>query len=448
MNEQVVRLQTMKPSSLYLRYLIPSLIGMMLMAINILIDGLFVSHGVGERALAGVNVAVPVYSILLSISLWIGMGGATLYSIALGENNTKQAQRVFSMALTVTILITTTIILFSLLFKKQLAYFFGATDEIYPFVIDYLEVILLFGLVYVLENILSIFIRNDGNPVLATTGLVVNAVLNVILNYIFIFEFGWGVKGAAYATVIATVIGTLVLCLHFFKKTNQLKWLTLRLDPKIVKSIFLIGLPSFIVEGSAAVMVVATNVVFRHYTGEIGITAFAVVNYVHAVFLMIFIGIGAALQPLSSYHHGAKLFDRLQQFVKLAVGTAFVIGLLSFAIGSYFSDVWIDLFAVENEEIAVFTRKGIVLFFIGYLFLGINMVYAEFYQSIEQIRLATLIILSRSLVLFLPALFILPALFGPSAIWLAFPVAEGITLLGIIIVKRMKRVNAMTKGTS
>ncbi len=433
------KLQTMKPSRLFLSYLIPSLLGMMLMAVNILIDGLFVSHGVGERALAGVNVAVPVYSILLSISLWIGMGGATMYSIALGRGEQKRAQSIFSQAIVTAVLLTSVIIIFSLIFEKQMAYFFGATDEIYPFVRDYLHVILVAGLIYILENILSIFIRNDGNPVLATAGLVVNSILNIILNYIFIFQFGWGVKGAAWATVIATIIGTLVLLLHFRKPTNHLKFITWRLEWATVKSMLLIGLPSFIVEGSAAIMIVATNMSFKHFTGELGITAFAVVNYVHAVFIMIFIGVGAALQPITSYHHGAKLFDRLQTFVKIAVWTGFGIGLFSFLVGSLASDVFIDLFAIQNEEVAAFTRKGIVLFFIGYLFLGVNMVYAEFYQSIEQIRFATLIILSRSLVFLLPSLWILPTLFGPDAIWLAFPVAEGITLLLLIVFKTYRK---------
>ena len=154
---------------------------------------------------------------------------------------------------------------------------------------------------------------------------------------------------------------------------------------------------------------------------------------------MIFIGVGAALQPITSYHHGAKLFDRLQTFVKIAVLTGFGIGLFSFLVGSLARDLFIDLVAIQSEEIAAFTRKGIVLFFIGYLFLGVNMVYAEFYQSIEQIRFATFIIMSRSLVFLLPGLWILPTLFGPDAIWLAFPVAEGITLLLLLLFKTYRK---------
>ena len=78
---------------------------------------------------------------------------------------------------------------------EDLAYLFGANEVILPYALDYLHVLLTFGMIYVLENILSTFIRNDGNPNLAMAGLVVTAVLNIVFDYIFIFIFGWGVTG-------------------------------------------------------------------------------------------------------------------------------------------------------------------------------------------------------------------------------------------------------------
>lgn len=431
-------METKSPSTLFFSYLVPSLIGMMLMAINILVDGLFVSHGVGDRALAGVNIAVPIYSILLSISLWIGMGGATLYSIKMGEGEPHKANAIFTQAIIAAIGIVAVIIALSLTFEKQMAYFFGASDAIYPYVHDYLHYILLFGLVFIIENILSIFVRNDGNPVLATISLVVAALLNIVLNYIFIFHLHLGVKGAAFATIIATFIGIVVLLTHFLKPTN-LRLVKTRLEPKVVMQVLTIGLPSFIVEASAAVIVIAYNMTFSHFVGEVGITSFAVINYVHVVFIMIFIGVGAALQPITSYHYGARLFERLNVFVRIAVITGFVIGASAFIIGLVANDWIIALFGIDNPEVVAYTRSGIVLFFSGYLFLGVNMVFAEFYQSIEKIRLATIIIVMRSLILFLPLLWLLPTWFGARSIWLAFPIAEGLTMLGIFSYVAMKK---------
>lgn len=302
MENNQAMMQTMEPRKLFAKYLIPALLGNMLMAINVLIDGLFVSHGVGEQGLAGVNIAVPIYNLITSVSLWIGMGGATLYSIAHGQNKQHRAKEIFTHSIALTIITTGLLIVSFLLFEQPLAYLFGANDSIISYVDGYLHIILLFGFVFVFENILSIFIRNDGNPTLAMAGLIVAAVVNIILDYLFIFIFQWGVEGAAYATVIGTFIGLIVLLTHFFTKEKQLGFVRTKPDLPLLGRIFSIGFPSFIVQGSAAVMVIAFNITFSYFVGETGVVAYAVVNYMHAVFLMLFIGIGAALQPITSYH--------------------------------------------------------------------------------------------------------------------------------------------------
>lgn len=422
-------MHTLEPRKLFAKYLIPSLLGNMLMAINILIDGLFVSHGVGEQGLAGVNIAVPIYTLITSISLWIGMGGATLYSIAHGQNNQYRAKEIFTHSIALAMMTTGLIIVLCLLFEQPLAYLFGANDLIISYVVDYLHIILLFGLIFVLENILSIFIRNDGNPTLAMTGLIVASVVNIILDYLFIFIFQWGVKGAAYATVIGTFIGLCVLLTHFLTKKNQLGFVKAKFDFSLLGHIFSIGFPSFIVQGSAAVMVIAFNITFSYFVGETGVVAYAVVNYMHTVFLMLFIGIGAALQPITSYHYGAQLYQRMKQFIWIAIITAFGIGATAFMMGVLGRGMMIDLFGVDIPEVIDYTKIGIVYFFAGYLFLGVNMVFVEFYQSIGKIRIATSIVLSRSLILFIPLLWILPNFLGPNAIWIVFPVSEGLTVL-------------------
>lgn len=440
MNETSTTLRTTPTKKLFISYLIPSIIGMLLMAVNILVDGIFVSNGVGPEALAGVNIAVPIFSILLSISLWIGMGGATLYSIALGQNNPKKAQSIFTQSFFLATFIVGILVVLSLWKQKELAYLFGASDEIFPYVKDYLQIILIFGIVYVVENILSIFIRNDGNPRLAMIGLGVTSILNIVLNYIFIFMMDMGVKGAAYGTGIATLIGVFVLLMHFFHKESILKFTKLQFEMKTVSEILKIGLPSFIVEASAAVTVIAYNITFMHFVGAIGVTAYAVVNYMHAVFLMLFIGIGAALQPIVSYHYGAKLYSRLQQFLKLGVITGILFGIGIWFVGWKFSETIVALFGEMPVDVLAYTTNGILLYFIGYLFLGFNLVYAEYYQAIKKIKLSSIIIVTRSIVLFLPLLWLLPTYFGGDYIWLAFPIAEGLTAIGLIIARKKLRV--------
>lgn len=427
-----------EPKQLFLKYLIPSLLGMALMAINILIDGLFVSRGVGDQGLAGVNIAVPIYSVILSLSLWIGMGGGTLYSIAHGQNKKRRAKEIFTQSILLAIVSTGLIITLSLIFEERLAYLFGATDEIFEYVDGYLHIILVFGLAFVFENILSIFIRNDGNPTLAMVGLIVTSVVNIILNYIFIFIFNWGVEGAAFASALGAVVGIGILLTHFFTKENALGFVKVKLDFPLLGNVLSIGFPSFIVEATTAIMMVAFNVTFGYFVGETGLVAYAVVNYMHTVFLMLFIGVASSLQPIASYHFGARLFERMKYFVNMTVLTGFVLGFVVFVFGIFGGNLITDMFNVTDPVIQAYTQKGIIYFFSGYLFLGMNMVYVIYYQSIGKTRIASWLTMFRSIIFFIPLLIILPLLFGNMAIWFVFPLAEGLTALLIFIATKFK----------
>lgn len=428
----IYTIETKPLRPLFLSYLFPALIGMLLMSVNILVDGIFVSNGIGPTALAAVNIAVPVFSILLSISLWIGVGGATLYSIELGKNNIEKAQRIFTLSFLTMVVIVVAIISALLIDVEAVAYLFGANEDTIPYVKDYLFIILLFGIVYTFENLLSIFIRNDGNPNLAMAGLITTSVVNIILNYLFIFTFDFGMTGVALATVISTIIGTMVLCTHFFLKKSKLTFKTKFFNQRDTLKILSIGFPSFIVEGSVAIMIVLYNITFLHYLSTDGVTAYAMINYIHTVLIVLFMGIGMALQPLVSYHYGAKLTERILGLLRIGIITALIIGGITTILAIAFPAAIISVFGDTTEVVRGLAVNGFAYFAIGYVFLAINMVLAEFFQSIEKIRLATIIILLRSIVLFVPLLFILPMFFGATVIWWVFPITEGMTTMLIV----------------
>ncbi|SDZ15266.1 MATE family efflux transporter [Bacillus sp. 166amftsu] len=435
--ETTEKLRDKPIKSLFLSYLIPAVLGMVLMSVNIVIDAVMISRGVGANALAGVNVAIPAFSIFFSISLWIGMGGATLYSIALGENKIERARSIFTQSMTVAVVIVGALMVICLWRIEDLAYLFGANEVILPYALDYLTVLLTFGMIYVLENILSTFIRNDGNPNLAMAGLVVTALLNIVFDYIFIFIFGWGVTGAAAATILSAAIGFLVLLSHFFRKNSILKWTKFHFEWDTVKQIMVIGFPSFTTEITVAIVTIGFNIAFIQYAGELGVASYAMVNSIHSMTLLLFFGVGAALQPIASFHYGANLPERLQEGLKFAVKTAVALGCVAIVIGLFFGKYIIGLFDVQSTELLMLTVNGISLFFIQYVFLGYNIVYGEYFQSVRQTTKSVLIILSRGLLFIIPLLWIMPKLFGVNGIWLVMPAAE---LLTAIIVFGMNRI--------
>src|SRR5690625_2049415 len=375
----------------FFQYFIPTLFGMMLMSVNIVIDGIFVGNGVGSVALASVNIAVPVFSIIISIALLIGIGGGTLYSIAMGRDEPRQAKEIFTMSIVLMSIITIIISFFSYIYIEKLAYIFGANAETLPYVIDYMSILLIASLIIALEVGISIFVRNDGAPQIAMAGLVITAILNIGLNYWMIFILKLEVTGAALATVIATAAGLLVYLIHFFRKGSGLKFAKISWEISKLKSILSIGFPSFLSEAGIGIFVVGYNLAMAYYVGTSGLAAFSVINYLHTFMFLAFIGIGSTIQPMVSFYFGAKRSGMIKETVKIADITSFLLGLLFISIGFFVAIYLVSIFGITSAEIAELATKGLKLFFIGYLFMGINFVYMTFYQSIGLIKPSILI---------------------------------------------------------
>lgn len=423
---------------LFFSYLIPAVFGMLLMSVNTMTDAIMVSRGIGDEALAGVNIAFPAFSIFYAISLWISMGGATLYSIALGENKITHARSIFSQSMIISVLMVCTLSALALWQIENIAYLFGANPHILPYTLDYLYILFGFGFIYVLENVLSTFIRNDGNPNLAMIGLVVTALLNILLNYLFIFIFHWGVPGSAWATIISAGIGFCVLLSHFFKKDRVLNWASWKLEWPQIKQIMLIGFPSFTAEITVAISTVCFNIAFMQIVGEMGVTAFAIVNSFHSITFLLFFGIGAALQPIVSFHHGANLTERLQECLQLAIRTAIILGGIAIILIIFCGKYIVTIFDIQSPELLQTTVTGMSLFFLQYVFLGYNIVYGEYFQSISQTKKSFWIIISRGLLFVLPLLWIMSTLWGIHGIWLSMPLAELLTAMLIFITTRFQ----------
>ncbi|GGJ96607.1 multidrug efflux MATE transporter FepA [Lentibacillus kapialis] len=426
----------------FFQYLLPTLIGMMLMSANIVIDGIFVGNGIGSVALASVNIAVPVWSILISISLLIGIGGGTLYSIAMGARDTNKAQRVFTISIVLVTIVITIIGLIGYITAEQLAHLFGANADTLHYAVDYLQIIFLWAPVIAWEATMSIFVRNDGGPQLAMAGLIVSALLNIVLNYWMIFILEMEVTGAALASVIATAVGLLIYTIHFFKKDAGLKFMRPKWRQDDILTVGKLGFPNFLSEAGTGIFVIGYNIVLSYYAGTTGLAAFSVINYLHTFMFLAFIGIGSSIQPMISFYFGAKKHESIKDTVKIAEITALALGISFLAIGWFGAGGLVSIFGVETEGIRQFAIQGIKLFFIGYLFMGMNFIYMTYYQSIAYVAPSIGITLFRGVILLIAALIILPLLFGIPGIWLALPAAEGLTAIFLVIFARqgvMKR---------
>ncbi|CDQ20239.1 MATE family efflux transporter [Halobacillus karajensis] len=430
----------------FIQYLFPSLLGMMLMSVNILIDGVFVGNGVGSEGLAGVNLAMPVFSLIFSIALWIGIGGGTIYSIRIGEEDRIKARSVFSLAVASSLVLLLVIGVIGYFNVEVIANLLGANASTLSHTVDYLKVLFLLGWLISVQQLLSIFVRNDGSPTLAMFALGMTAVVNIGLNYYMIFILELGVFGAALATVLASVVGLLVLLLHFFKKHSNLRKLSFQWSWHTLGSIFSIGFPSFLAEAGVLVFVAGYNLAIVGLLGTEGVAAFSVVNYLHGFMFLSFFGIESALQPMISYYHGAKEKVRIKESVKIGEKAAFTLGGILLITGLLAAPFLVSLFGLDLEEVRKLAVQGIRLFFVGYLFIGFNFVYMTYFQSIGEIRPSIIIILLRSFVFILILLWGLPKLIGIAGVWLALPLAEMMVALLLFFFTRKHVVGKIYKA--
>ncbi|GAB6992069.1 MATE family efflux transporter [Paenibacillus pini] len=448
MNQENVSLQSMESdfvAKVFIRYLIPSLIGMLMMSVNVVIDGIFVGHRLGALALAGINIASPVFSVFFAMSLWIGIGGATLFSQSIGAKAYKHAQRIFTHSLVLIFVLTLIIAAIAYIFRVPLAYGLGANSDTLPYVLDYMTVLITYGFIITIQSSLSLFVRNDGNPNLAMISMIVSAVLNIILNYVFLFPLHMGAQGSALATVAATLVGAIVLFPHFLRKDNSLKFVNPRFSWKLSWETLTIGFPSFISEVGLSVFTIGYNLALVAWAGTAGVAAFSVLNYAHSVMLMLFLGMGSAIQPLISYYRGAKLRLHELQTIRLAVITAFVTGVAVFIAGLIGANAIVSVFGEFTAEVRSLAVMGIRIFFIAYMFMGINFVMMTYFQATEQVRVAIYITFSREIILMVIFLFTLPYIMGTNGIWLSIPISEFLVTAAIFIYIRYKnkRENAL-----
>ncbi|WP_339323251.1 MATE family efflux transporter [Paenibacillus sp. FSL W8-0194] len=426
-------METDPVGKVFVRYLIPSLVGMLMMSINVVADGIFVGHRLGALALAGINIASPVFSVFFAMSLWLGIGGATLFSQSKGAKNAKQAQRIFTHSLILIFVLTMLVALTAYLLRIPLAYALGANRDTLPYALEYMTVLLTYGFIITIQNTFSLFVRNDGNPNLSMVSMVVSAVLNIVLNYVFLYVLDMGVKGSALATVAATLVGALVLFVHFFRKERTLSFVKPYFSLRLAIRTLTIGFPSFISEVGLSVFTIGYNVAMVRWAGTAGVAAFSVLNYAHSVMLMLFLGMGSAVQPLISYYRGAKLRLREVQTVRIAVVTAIVSGIAVFLFGLVSAGGIVSLFGDFSAEVRSLAVNGIRLFFIGYMFMGVNFVMMTYFQATEQVKAAVWITLSREIILMVIFLLVLPHLLGTSGVWLSIPLSECVVALSIFL---------------
>lgn len=398
--------------------------GMIGLSCYILADTYFVAKGLGSNGLTALNIAIPVYSFMNGTGLMLAMGGATKFSIAKG-NNKKEAEHWFTDTLITASFFMAVLVLAGIFFSGAITELLGADAEVFDMTKIYLKTLLICSPFFMLNNIVICFVRNDGNPKLATTGMIVGSFSNVLLDWVFIFVTKWGMFGAVFATCLSPVISLSILSMHFIRKKNTFRIIRTKPAFSIAKSILSLGFPSLIMEFSSGIVIIIFNMLMFKLEGNIGIAAYGVIANISIVAIAMYTGISQGIQPIISRSYGNSDLKSCRKVLSYALVTEVIISAVVYLIIFCFSDGITAIFNSENNlQLQAIAVKGLKLYFPAIIFAGFNIIISVFFTSCEKALPAHIISLLRGLFVIVPMAFIMSAVWGITGVWLSYPVTE------------------------
>lgn len=436
MNEQK-RLGEAEIGKLLLEFSIPAIIGMLVNTLYNIIDRIFIGHieGIGNLAMAGVGITMPIMFVLLAFGMLIGIGTATKISIKLGEHDKEGAEKLLGNAFTLIIIISIFLTVFGLIFANPLLKVFGASDNIIGYGEEFIQVIIMGCIFNMISFGLNHSIRSDGSPKIAMISMLLSAIINIILEPIFIFGLGLGVKGGALGTVIAQTITSVWIIYYFTKGKSVLKlrWKNLRLDKKAVLSIFAIGISPFSMQIAQSAVQAVSNNSLQAYGGDIAVSAMTIIGSLAMVFLMPIFGLNQGLQPIIGYNFGAKKYDRVKLAVKYGVIAATIIVTIGFIVIEGTAEMLVIIF--NNDPLLVeVTSHGMRIFLIMLPLVGGQIIITNYFQSIGRVKISMLLSLLRQVIILIPCLLIIPMFKGLDGVWIAGATSDFLSVIITFVV--------------
>lgn len=320
--------------------------------------------------------------------------------------------------------------------------FLGGGGNLYPYVKDYLSVIILFCLCYMTGYALEIYIKVDGNPVYPTLCVITGGVVNILLDYIFVVIFHWGIKGAAFATGLSQVTTTSLLFYYIFFRTKRIKFVKIKYSLLNLLKIMKVGFAEFLAEVSTGISIFVFNLVILKNLGEKGVSAFGIIGYISSFITMTMIGFNQGVQPILSFNLGAKEHKKIFEIIKNSFFILGVLGVFFYTLINIFSANIVSIFLNDVEDINL-TKKALTTYSFAYLICGFNIFSAGYFTAVDMVKISTIITMLRGILLLVLFILILPIFLGTTGIWITMFVTEGITLIFSYIF--MKKYNPLLK---
>lgn len=442
-----------KISKLLITFSVPAIIGMLVSALYNVVDRIFIGNApdIGKLGIAGITIGMPIMIFMMALGMLMGIGGSSLAALRMGEGKQSEAEHIMGNAIIGIVVLTLACAALGLIFLDPLLSAFGASDNILPYAKDYMGIILLGSIFSALGMCLNAFIRVDGQPKVAMKTMMVGALINAILDPLFIFGFHWGIQGAALATILSQ-FASMAWTIHYFTGTrSRLKIHRKHLVPdlSVINHIVIQGLPSFLMQIANTVVSILLNVRLSQLGGDIAISGIGIINSLQMLMIMPVLGINQGAQPIIGFNYGAKKYHRVKETLRLAIIASTAISTLGFLIAELFPGFLISLFN-RDAELMAFATFALRVMFIMVPCVGFQIITSSYFQSIGKPKIATLLTLSRQVIVLIPAILILSSLFGVKGVVFATPLADGLAVLltASMFIRDAKGLNRMIESAA
>ncbi|MHB1347251.1 MAG: MATE family efflux transporter [Candidatus Humimicrobiaceae bacterium] len=410
---------------LLFKFSLPATIGLVVSALYNVVDTLYVGHGVGPLAIAGLAIVLPIQILMFAVGMMLGAGSGSIISRSLGRSDKDKAILTAGNAVILNAIISIIFMIPCFFLMDKILIFFGASQDVIRYSKDYLSVIL-FGFMFQSFDIAgNNIIRAEGRPRASMYVLIVGAALNIILDPIFIFVFDMGVKGAAIATVISQIFSTAYILLYFMfgKSIFRINLKMFKLDIPIVKEILKIGFPSFLMGIVDSVIFILFNKAILKYGNDMYIAIMGIAIRIIDITIMPIIGIAQGFSTITGFNYGAKRYDRVKFILRESFLWTTVISVISFILIFGFPKLMLGIFSNNKDLVAV----GILPLRITtalFITLGIQIIGGSFFQSIGKAVPALILNISRQVIFLIPGIIILPIFFKLNGVWLSLPLSD------------------------
>lgn len=428
--EQTNRLGTLGVGKLLLKLSVPAVTAQLVNMLYNIVDRIYIGNmeGIGDAALTGVGVTFPVLMFISAFASLIGMGGAPRASVKLGEKNNAEAERIMGNCMAALLVLAVILTAAFLALGEPLLYLFGASDETIGYALTYMNIYVC-GNIFVLPALgMNPFISAQGFARTGMLTVLIGAVVNIVLDPIFIYVFHWGVAGAAIATVISQAVSA-VWALAFLsgkKTTLRLKKCHIRLNFKVLWPVLALGVSPFVMNATESLISICFNSSLQKYGGDDAVGAMTILVSIMQLLSLPLSGLAQGAQPITSYNYGCGKMDRVKKSFYLLFIVSMMYSLIFWLINMLFPQLLVGLFCKDGSLKSLAAGAARVYLAAGFV-MGAQRACQQTFISLEQAGCSLFLAILRKIILLIPFIYILPALFPGHEVYAVFaaePVAD------------------------